>query len=59
MTSGEMKIYVGIDMAKDIFDYCAMTIPSIFYAGEAIRKTAMKDSGNCQISSGILNQLVT
>ena len=24
LTGGEMKIYVGIDMAKDKFDYCAM-----------------------------------
>ena len=24
LTGGEMRIYVGIDMAKDKFDYCAM-----------------------------------
>ena len=24
LTGGEMKVYLGIDMTKDIFDYCAM-----------------------------------
>ena len=34
-------------------------ILSIFYAGEAIRRTAMKDSGNCLISSGVLRSTST
>ncbi len=24
LTGGDMRVYVGIDMAKDKFDYCAM-----------------------------------
>ena len=26
LTSDEMKVYLGIDMAKDKFDYCAMDV---------------------------------
>lgn len=45
-----MKIYVGIDMAKDRFDYCAMDDSLNILCGEAIGKTGMKDSVNCLIS---------
>ncbi len=41
-----MKIYVGIDMAKDKFVYRAMDVPLMSYAGEATGPMLMGDSVN-------------
>ena len=49
LTGERVKIYAGIDIAKDKFDYCAMIMPSIFYAREALRKTGIINSGKCRI----------
>ena len=47
--------YLAIDSASIVSFVVFLTLdffmPSIFYAGEAIRKIRMKDSENCQISS--------
>lgn len=43
------KIYLGIDMARDKFDYCAIDDTLIFYAGEANRRIRRKDSKSYRI----------
>ena len=49
LSGDEMKVYLGIDMAKDKFDYCATDDSLNILCRGSNRELKMKESKNCLI----------